>query len=81
MNHQGRATQRQQHQTAYERLGHRMDEIAEREGWTAQAEQTELLGRTMFGDLWDKHAMPEDHSHASPQPTAESSTAERESKP
>ena len=51
-------------QSSYERLSARLDENAEAEGKTAHAEQIEMLGRSIFGELWDPRSTPEQDSVA-----------------
>ena len=38
--------------TAWDRLSQRLEQLAEREGRSANQERIELLGQAMFGDLW-----------------------------
>lgn len=63
--HQGKATL-----CAYERLSERLEDLAEREGWSSRSQTIELLGRSMFGDLWEPRPAPEQTAGPSALPPA-----------
>jgi len=50
--------------TSCERLSQRLEDLAEREGWSSNTEKLELLGRTIFGDLWEARPTPKPNSTA-----------------